>query len=238
MRFAGCCNISCKRIDAVEHSDDLGASRKGRNLPTAEKQSTLQKAAVIVSPQRRGSKKIQSNAPGPKDLDALACRLAERVRPRLRSTKAKGTEKPYHVEVHGGFLYWTKCKPDGESRAGHTRVVVLSGADVAGDAEGVRVTLPVPDPGRRSSLGAATTMATDMIAVTGATKSSQAPSTVYLRVCDRVADKKDLAKKWAEALAAGAEKQQPLGGYRGEDVAAKNPFTKALAARGRLAVAS
>jgi len=34
MRFAGCCNISCKRIDAVEHSDDLGASRKGRNLPT------------------------------------------------------------------------------------------------------------------------------------------------------------------------------------------------------------
>ena len=47
-----------------------------------------------------------------------------------------------------------------------------------------------------------------------------------------------LAKKWAEALAAGAEKQQPLGGYRGEDVAAKNPFTKALAARGRLAVAS
>ena len=81
-------------------------------------------------------------------------------------------------------------------------------------------------------------MATDMIAVTGATKSSQAPSTVYLRVCDRVADKKELAKQWAEALAAGAEKQQPLGGYRGEDVAAKNPFTKALAARGRLAVAS
>ena len=36
MRFAGCCNISCKRIDAVEHSDDLGASRKGRNLPTSE----------------------------------------------------------------------------------------------------------------------------------------------------------------------------------------------------------
>ena len=30
MRFAGCCNISCKRIDAVEHSDDLGASRKGQ----------------------------------------------------------------------------------------------------------------------------------------------------------------------------------------------------------------
>ena len=83
MRFAGCCNISCKRIDAVEHSDDLGASRKGRNLPTSEKQSTLQK---IVSPQRRGSKKIQSNAPGPKDLDALACRLAERVRPRLAKT--------------------------------------------------------------------------------------------------------------------------------------------------------
>ena len=78
MRFAGCCNISCKRIDAVEHSDDLGASRKGRNLPTSEKQSTLQK---IVSPQRRGSKKPLSNAPGPKDLDALACRLAERVRP-------------------------------------------------------------------------------------------------------------------------------------------------------------
>ena len=48
----------------------------------------------------------------------------------------------------------------------------------------------------------------------------------------------DLAKQWAAALAAGAEKQQPLGGYRGEDVAAKNPFTKALAARGRLAVAS
>ena len=46
----------------------------------------------------------------------------------LRSTKAKGTEKPYFVEVHGGFLYWTKCKPDGESRSGHTRVVVLSGA--------------------------------------------------------------------------------------------------------------
>ena len=42
---------------------------------------------------------------------------------------------------------------------------MLSGADVAGDPEGVRVTLPVPDPGRRSSLGAATTMATDMIAV-------------------------------------------------------------------------
>ena len=62
--------------------------------------------------------------------------------------------------------------------------------------------------------------------------------TVYLRVCDRVVDKKDLAKQWAAALAAGAEKQQPLGGYRGEDVAAKNPFTKALAARGRLAVAS
>ena len=57
-------------------------------------------------------------------------------------------------------------------------------------------------------------------------------------MCDRVADKKALAKQWAEALAAGAEKQQPLGGYRGEDVAAKNPFTKALAARGRLAVAS
>ena len=188
MRFAGCCNISCKRIDAVEHSDDLGASRKGRNLPTSEKQSTLEK---IASPLRRGSKKLQqSNAPGPKDLDALACRLAER------------------------------------------------GADVAGDPEGVRVTFPVPDSSRRSSLNAATTMATDMIAVTGATKSSQAPSTVYLRVCDRVADKKDLAKQWAEALAAGAEKQQPLGGYRGEDVAAKNPFTKALAARGRLAVAS
>ena len=115
---------------------------------------------------------------------------------------------------------------------------MLSGADVAGDPEGVRVTFPVPDGGRRSSLGAATTMATDMIAVTGATKSSQAPSTVYLRVCDRVADKKDLAKQWAAALAAGAEKQQPLGGYRGEDVSAKNPFTKALAARGRLAVAS
>ena len=79
MRFAGCCNISCKRIDAVEHSDDLGASRKGRNLPTSEKQSTLEK---IASPLRRGSKKIpQSNAPGPKDLDALACRLAERVVP-------------------------------------------------------------------------------------------------------------------------------------------------------------
>ena len=59
MRFAGCCNISCKRIDAVEHSDDLGASRKGRNLPTSEKQTTLQK---IVSPQRRGSKKPLSNA--------------------------------------------------------------------------------------------------------------------------------------------------------------------------------
>ena len=84
MRFAGCCNISCKRIDAVEHSDDLGASRKGRNLPTSEKQSTLEK---IASPLRRGSKKIQqSNAPGPKDLDALACRLAERVRPRLAKT--------------------------------------------------------------------------------------------------------------------------------------------------------
>ena len=73
-------------------------------------------------------------------------------------------------------------------------------------------------------------MATDMIAVTGATKSSQAPSTVYLRVCDRVADKKDLAKKWAEALDAGAEKQQPLGNrYDGEDVSTKNPFQKALA---------
>ena len=84
MRFAGCCNISCKRIDAVEHSDDLGASRKGRNLPTSEKQTTLEK---IASPLRRGSKKIQqSNAPGPKDLDALACRLAERVRPRLAKT--------------------------------------------------------------------------------------------------------------------------------------------------------
>ena len=84
MRFAGCCNISCKRIDAVEHSDDLGASRKGRNLPTSEKQSTLEK---IASPLRRGSKKLQqSNAPGPKDLDALACRLAERVRPRLAKT--------------------------------------------------------------------------------------------------------------------------------------------------------
>ena len=57
-------------------------------------------------------------------------------------------------------------------------------------------------------------------------------------MCDRVADKKNLPKQWAAALAAGAEKQQPLGGYRGEDVAAKNPFTKALAARGRLAVAS
>ena len=67
-----------------------------------------------------------------------------------------GTEKPYFVEVHGGFLYWTKCKPDGESRSGHTRVVVLSGADVAGDPEGVRITLPVPDGTRRSSLGAAT----------------------------------------------------------------------------------
>jgi len=133
MRFAGCCNISCKRIDAVEHSDDLGASRKGRNLPTSEKQSTLEK---IASPLRRGSKKLQqSNAPGPKDLSR------------------------------------------------QTRLATL-------------------------------------------------------RVCDRVADKKDLAKQWAEALAAGAEKQQPLGGYRGEDVAAKNPFTKALAARGRLAVAS
>ena len=73
----------------------------------------------------------------------------------------------------------------------------------------------------------------NMIAVTGATKSSQAPSTVYLRVCDRVADKKDLAKKWAEALTAGAQKQQPLGNrYDGEDVSAKNPLTKALAARG------
>ena len=61
MRFAGCCNISCKRIDAVEHSDDLGASRKGRNLPTTEKQSTLQK---IVSPQRRGSKNASRNASG------------------------------------------------------------------------------------------------------------------------------------------------------------------------------
>ena len=151
----------------------------------------------------------------------------------LRSTKAKGTEKPYFVEVHGGFLYWTKCKPDGESRSGHTRVVVLSGADVAGDPEGVRITFPVPDGSRRSSLGAATNMATDMIAVTGATKSSQAPSTVYLRVCDRVADKKELAKKWAEALTAGAQKQQPLGNrYDGEDVSAKNPLTKALAARG------
>ena len=77
MRFAGCCNISCKRIDAVEHSDDLGASRKGRNLPTAEKQSTLQK---IVSPQRRNSKKPLSNAPGPKDLDALGQPLRRRGR--------------------------------------------------------------------------------------------------------------------------------------------------------------
>jgi hypothetical protein len=95
MRFAGCCNISCKRIDAVEHSDDLGASRKDNS--------------------------------------------------------------------------------------------------------------------------------TD----------DKAPSTVYLRVCDRVADKKDLAKKWAEALTAGAQKQQPLGNrYDGEDVSAKNPLTKALAARG------
>ena len=130
--------------------------------------------------------------------------------------------------------YWTKCKPDGESRSGHTRVVVLSGADVAGDPEGVRITFPVQDGTRRgSSLGAATNMATDMIAVTGATKSSQAPSTVYLRVCDRVADKKELAKKWAEALTAGAQKQQPLGNrYDGEDVSAKNPLTKALAARG------
>ena len=73
----------------------------------------------------------------------------------------------------------------------------------------------------------------DLIAVTGATKSSQAPSTVYLRVCDRVADKKELAKKWAEALTAGAAKQQPLGNrYDGEDVSAKNTLTKALAARG------
>ena len=84
-----------------------------------------------------------------------------------------GTEKPYFVEVHGGFLYWTKCKPDGESRSGHTRVVVLSGADVAGDPEGVRVTFPVPDGSRRSSLGAATNMATDIIAVTGATMMSE-----------------------------------------------------------------
>ena len=120
-----------------------------------------------------------------------------------------------------------------ESRSGHTRVVVLSGADVAGDPEGVRITFPVPDGSRRSSLGAATNMATDIIAVTGATKSSQAPSTVYLRVCDRVADKKELAKKWTEALTAGAQKQQPLGNrYDGEDVSAKNPLTKALAARG------
>ena len=104
----------------------------------------------------------------------------------------------------------------------------------AGDPEGVRITFPVQDGTRRgSSLGAATNMATDMIAVTGATKSSQAPSTVYLRVCDRVADKKELAKKWAEALTTGAQKQQPLGNrYDGEDVSAKNPLTKALAARG------
>ena len=58
----------------------------------------------------------------------------------------------------------------------------------------------------------------------------EAPSTVYLRVCDRVADKKDLAKKWAEALTTGAAKQQPLGNrYDGEDVSTKNPFQKALA---------
>ena len=43
---------------------------------------------------------------------------------------------------------------------------------------------------------------------------------------------------WARPGRAGTSKQQPLGGYRGEDVSAKNPFTKALAARGRLAVAS
>ena len=272
MRFAGCCNISCKRIDAVEHSDDLGASRKGRNLPTSEKQSTLEK---IASPLRRGSKKLQqSNAPGPKDLDALACRLAERVRPRLAKTDGGQTyvsqSVPHpelmealqdegldessaegalvamrDVEIMRRVATGPRAKDDlyrfNDAVLPATMRIILSTVrfpDVAGDPEGVRVTFPVPDGGRRSSLGAATTMATDMIAVTGATKSSQAPSTVYLRVCDRVADKKELAKQWAEALAAGAEKQQPLGGYRGEDVAAKNPFTKALAARGRLAVAS
>jgi hypothetical protein len=73
-------------------------------------------------------------------------------------------------------------------------------------------------------------MATDMIAVTGATKSTQAPATVYLRVCDRVTDKKDVAKKWTEALTTGAQKQQPLGNrYDGEDVSAVNPLKKALA---------
>ena len=37
-------------------------------------------------------------------------------------------------------------------------------------------------------------------------------------MCDRVADKKELAKKWAEALTDGANKQQPLGNrYDGED---------------------
>ena len=34
MRFAGCCNISCKRIDAVEHSDDLGNRYDGEDVST------------------------------------------------------------------------------------------------------------------------------------------------------------------------------------------------------------
>ena len=62
MRFAGCCNISCKRIDAVEHSDDLGASRKGRNLPTSEKQSTLEKIASPCAAARRNSNRATRRA--------------------------------------------------------------------------------------------------------------------------------------------------------------------------------
>jgi hypothetical protein len=74
----------------------------------------------------------------------------------LRSTKARGAETPYFVEAHGGFLYWTKLKPDGESRTGHTRVVSLSGASINGDAKGVTLTLPVPMERRRSSTDAVT----------------------------------------------------------------------------------
>lgn len=109
---------------------------------------------------------------------------------------------------------------------GHTRVVSLSGASINGDAKGVTLTLPVPTERRRSSTDAVT----DILAVTGATKSGQHPATLYLRVpaCAAAYARStvpEVAAAWTAALTGAANKKE-LGEYSGVNVATRSVFKK------------
>ena len=166
-------------------------------------------------------------SPRPGKLPLTFTSAQEQSRADVVSYRRRPRARKYFVEVHGGALTGRSASRTA-SRGAATRAscAVGRGRRRGSRACASRSPCRTGRGGRRWARPR--TWPPTLIAVTGATKSGKAPSTVRLRVCDRVADKKELARSGPRADDRRTSSSH-LVIDDGEDVSAKNP-RKALAA--------